>query len=179
MAVLDILCFPDPRLRNKALPVDDVDADARRLVDDMLETMYAAPGIGLAATQVGVSKRVIVIDISEDKNQPLCLLNPEILEKQGEEEMEEGCLSVPGFFEPVSRAERIRIRALDRDGRPIEFEADGLLAVCIQHEIDHLEGKLFVDYLSSLKRQRIRKKLEKANKQGTSKPARSRGAAVI
>jgi peptide deformylase len=165
MAILDILHFPDPRLRNKAKPVAQVDDSIRRLIDDMLETMYEAPGIGLAATQVNVAKRVIVIDISDEKNQPLCLVNPEILEKDGEEQMEEGCLSVPGIYELVKRANQIRLRALDRDGNTFEMEAEGLLAVCIQHELDHLEGKLFVDYLSSLKRQRIRKKLEKENRQ--------------
>jgi peptide deformylase len=165
MAILDILHFPDPRLRNKAKPVAEVDDSIRRLVDDMLETMYEAPGIGLAATQVNVAKRVVVIDLSEEKNEPLCLINPEILEKDGVEQMEEGCLSVPGVFEPVSRANHIRVRALDREGNPFEMEADDLLAVCIQHELDHLEGKLFVDYLSSLKRQRIRKKLEKESRQ--------------
>ena len=161
MAKLPILTFPNPRLRNKAQPVREVDADVRRLVDDMFETMYAAPGIGLAAIQVDVPLRVVVIDISDKHDSPLCLINPEILERQGDEQMEEGCLSVPGFFETVSRAERVRVRALDRDGRPFEIETDGLLAVCIQHEIDHLDGKLFVDYISSLKRQRIRRRLEK------------------
>ena len=167
MAILDILHFPDPRLRNKAKPVTVVDNAIRRLIDDMLETMYQAPGIGLAATQVNVAKRVVVIDISEDKDQPLCLINPEILERDGIEQMEEGCLSVPGVYELVSRADHIRMRALDRDGNPFEMEAEGLLAVCIQHELDHLDGKLFVDYLSSLKRQRIRKKLEKEGRQQT------------
>jgi peptide deformylase len=165
MALLDILHFPDPRLRNLARPVAEVDDTVRQLVDDMLETMYAAPGIGLAATQVNVAKRIVVIDISEDKTQPLCLINPEIIEKDGVEEMEEGCLSVPGVYDVVQRAERIRIRALDRDGQVFEAETDGLLAVCIQHEIDHLDGKLFVDYLSQLKRTRIRKKLEKEQRQ--------------
>lgn len=165
MAILDILHFPDPRLRNKAKPVAQVDDSIRRLVDDMLETMYQAPGIGLAATQVNVAQRIVVIDISEERNDPLCLINPQILEKQGAEEMEEGCLSVPGVFELVSRAVQIRVRALDRKGDTFEMEAEGLLAVCIQHELDHLEGKLFVDYLSSLKRQRIRKKLEKEGRQ--------------
>ncbi|MEJ2621259.1 MAG: peptide deformylase [Candidatus Thiodiazotropha sp.] len=168
MAILDILHFPDPRLRNKAKPVAQVDDSIRRLVDDMLETMYQAPGIGLAATQVNVAKRVVVIDLSEEKNQPLCLINPEILEKDGVEQMEEGCLSVPGVYESVSRAERIRFKALDRNGVPFEEEAEGLLAVCVQHELDHLDGKLFVDYLSSLKRQRIRKKLEKESRQQAS-----------
>jgi peptide deformylase len=161
MAILDILHFPDPRLRTVAQPVTEVDASLRQLIDDMFETMYTAPGIGLAATQVNVDKRVVVIDISEEKERPLCLINPEILELSGTEEMEEGCLSVPGFYETVQRAEQVRVRALDRDGKPFELEAGGLLAVCIQHEIDHLDGKLFVDYLSQLKRTRIRKKLEK------------------
>ncbi len=165
MAILDILHFPDPRLRNKAKPVAQVDDSIRRLVDDMLETMYQAPGIGLAATQVNVAKRVVVIDVTEEKDQPLYLINPEILERDGIEQMEEGCLSVPGVYEPVTRANHIRFRALDREGVTYEMEAEGLLAVCVQHELDHLEGKLFVDYLSSLKRQRIRKKLEKEHRQ--------------
>ena len=165
MAKLTILEFPDPRLRKKAVPVDVVDDELRALVDDMFETMYAAPGIGLAAIQVNVAKRIIVIDVSENHDQPLCLINPEIIERDGAESCEEGCLSVPGVFETVTRADKIRVRALDRDGADIEFEADGLLAVCIQHEIDHLDGKLFVDYLSNLKRQRIRKKLEKKSRQ--------------
>ena len=166
MALLQILHFPDPRLRLKAEPVETVDDEIRRIVDDMFETMYAAPGIGLAATQVNIQKRIIVIDVSEDKDQPLCLINPEILERDGEEEMEEGCLSVPGFYEKVQRARHVKVRALDRDGQPFEIEDDGLLAVCIQHEIDHLDGKLFVDYLSGLKRERIRKKLEKQARLG-------------
>ncbi|MEN8213928.1 MAG: peptide deformylase [Pseudomonadota bacterium] len=165
MAKLEILHFPDARLRNQALPVEDVDATIRKLVDDMFETMYAAPGIGLAAIQVNIAKRIIVIDISENHDQPLCLINPEIIEQDGAESCEEGCLSVPGVFETVTRAEHIRVRALDRDGRVIEIEEGGLLAVCIQHEIDHLDGKLFVDYLSNLKRQRIRKKMEKRSRQ--------------
>ncbi|MGD8873903.1 MAG: peptide deformylase [Gammaproteobacteria bacterium] len=165
MTTLDILHFPDPRLRNVAQPVARVDDAIRKLVDDMFETMYAAPGIGLAATQVNVDKRVIVIDVSEEKDQPLCLINPEILARDGVEEMEEGCLSVPGVFELVERADHIRIQALGRDGERIEMEASDLLAVCIQHEIDHLDGKLFVDYLSPLKRARIRKKLEKEQRQ--------------
>ena len=166
MTMLTILEFPDSRLRNVAKPVDVVDDDIRRLVDDMFETMYEAPGIGLAATQVNVAKRVLVMDISENKDQPLCFINPEILSRDGEEEMEEGCLSVPGFYEMVSRAQHVTVRALDRDGRPFEIESGGLLAVCIQHEMDHLDGKLFVDYLSALKRQRIRKKLEKQHRLG-------------
>ncbi|MBK5941081.1 peptide deformylase [Halochromatium roseum] len=161
MALLDILTFPDARLRRTAKPVAQVDDSTRQLVDDMLETMYAAPGIGLAAIQVNVPQRVIVIDVSDDHSQPLCLINPELIEREGDEEMDEGCLSVPGFFETVKRAERVRVRALDRDGEPFELETGGLLAVCIQHEIDHLDGRLFVDHISSLKRQRIRKKLEK------------------
>jgi len=161
MAQLSILHFPDPRLRRKAVPVDTVDNSIRSLVDDMFETMYAAPGIGLAAVQVNVPKRVIVIDISEERNQPLVLINPSLLSCEGDEEMQEGCLSVPEINEPVQRAARIRVAALDRNGEPFELEADGLLAVCIQHEMDHLEGKLFIDYLSPLKRNRIRKKLEK------------------
>ncbi|MGD8566745.1 MAG: peptide deformylase [Gammaproteobacteria bacterium] len=161
MALLNILHYPDPRLRKKALPVEHIDKGITRLVDDMLETMYEAPGIGLAATQANIQKRIIVIDISEDKSQPLCLINPQIVDSDGEEEMEEGCLSVPGIYEKVKRAEHIKVRALDKHGEAFEMEADGLLSVCIQHEMDHLEGKLFVDYLSDLKRQRIRKKLEK------------------
>jgi peptide deformylase len=174
MAILEILHFPDARLRNVAKPVDQVDDAVRRLIDDMFETMYEAPGIGLAAIQVNEPRRVIVVDTSEDRSQALALVNPEILEKQGEEEMDEGCLSVPGVYETVQRAERIRVRALDRDGKAFEMDADGLLAVCIQHEIDHLDGKLFVDYLSNLKRQRIRKKLEKEARQSGDRPARRR-----
>jgi len=173
MALLQILEFPDPRLRNRAQPVAQVDAALRTLIDDMFETMYAAPGIGLAATQVNVAKRVLVLDLSERRNEPLALINPEILQRAGVEETEEGCLSVPGYFDKVTRAEQIRVRALDRDGKQIEFEADGLLAVCIQHEIDHLDGKLFVDYLSELKRTRIRKKLEKERKERGTDPVRS------
>jgi peptide deformylase len=158
--------------------VQAVDESVRRLVDDMLETMYAAPGIGLASVQVNDARRVIVVDVSEDRSQPHCFINPEVIARDGEEEMEEGCLSVPGVYEPVRRAERIRVRALDRDGSPLELEADGLLAVCIQHEIDHLDGKLFVDYLSSLKRQRIRKKLEKESRSPSAKPAAPRRATI-
>lgn len=169
MALLKILEFPDERLRKKAKPVEVVDALIQRLVDDMLETMYAAPGVGLAATQVNVAKRVVVIDVSETKDQPLCLINPEILDRSGVEEREEGCLSVPGVFEKVCRAEKVRVKALDRSGRPFEFAAEGLLAVCVQHEIDHLDGKLFVDYLSPLKRQRIRKRLVKTARQSKDK----------
>lgn len=161
MAQLNILHYPDPRLRKPALPVETVDDSVRTLVANMLETMYAAPGIGLAATQVNIRKRVVVMDISENKDQPRVFINPTLLEREGEGEMDEGCLSVPGFYEAIRRAERIRVSALDADGEPFELEAHGLLAVCIQHEIDHLDGKLFVDYLSVLKRDRIRKKLEK------------------
>jgi peptide deformylase len=161
MARLQILHFPDPRLRNRALPVERVDDAVRTLVADMFETMYAAPGIGLAAIQVDVARRVITIDVSEDRNEPVALINPEIIEARGSLSTEEGCLSVPGVYDVVERAEWIRFRALDLEGRPYERETDGLLAVCIQHEIDHLDGRLFVDHLSQLKRQRIRKKLEK------------------
>jgi len=171
MAILDILHFPDPRLRTQARKVDSVDDQVRALVDDMLETMYQAPGIGLAATQVNVHRRLLVIDISSEQNAPLVLINPELLATTGSEEMDEGCLSVPGIYERVQRAEQIRVQALDRDGKHFELEAEGLLAVCIQHEIDHLDGKLFVDYLSQLKRQRIRKKLEKQRRHGEGDPS--------
>jgi peptide deformylase len=164
LSVLTILEFPDDRLRKKAAEVQVVDGKIKKLVDDMLETMYLAKGIGLAATQVNVHQRIVVIDVSEEKDNPLCLINPEIIAKDGVEESEEGCLSVPGFFEIVKRAEHIKVKALDKEGKPFEMEADALLAVCIQHELDHLEGKLFVDYISSLKRQRIKKKLEKLHK---------------
>ena len=165
MSILTILEFPDKRLRSVAQEVAQVDEQIKILVDDMLETMYAAKGVGLAATQVNVQKRVIVMDISEDKNEPICLINPEIVETGGTEESEEGCLSVPGFFEKVSRAETITVKALNRDGESFELEARDLLAVCIQHEMDHLQGKLFVDYLSAFKRNRIKAKLEKIHKQ--------------
>ncbi len=165
MANLTILHFPDERLRTVAKPVEQVDDALRALIDDMFETMYDAPGIGLAATQVNVHKRLVVIDVSEEKNEPLVLINPEIIAREGDEEMDEGCLSVPGIYETVRRADRIKVRALNRHGEAFELETDGLLAVCIQHEIDHLDGKLFVDYLSTLKRQRIRKKLEKQMRQ--------------
>ncbi|TVS15096.1 MAG: peptide deformylase [Gammaproteobacteria bacterium] len=165
MARLEILEFPDPRLRTRAAPVGEVDASIQQLVDDMLETMYDAEGIGLAATQVDVHKRVVVMDISEARDEPRVLINPEIELLGGSVDSQEGCLSVPGYYESVDRNERIRLRALDRDGTPYELEAEGLLAVCIQHECDHLLGKLFVDYLSGLKRQRIRKKLGKRHRQ--------------
>ena len=161
MAKLKILEFPDPRLRTKASPVETVDDELRQLIGDMFETMYAAPGIGLAATQVDVHQRLLVADVSPDKSEPHVLINPEIIEKDGVTATDEGCLSVPGYYEEVKRAEHILVRFLDRNGEQQEMEAEGLLAVCIQHEIDHLDGKLFVDYLSETKRQRIRKKLEK------------------
>lgn len=164
MSILTILEFPDERLRKKAAVVKTVDDKIKKLVDDMLETMYQSHGVGLAATQVDIHQRVIVIDVSEEKDAPLFLINPEIIEKDGIKESEEGCLSVPGFFEKVKRAEHIRVKALNREGQSFEFEARELLAVCVQHEIDHLNGKLFVDYISSLKRQRIKKKLEKIHK---------------
>jgi peptide deformylase len=164
MALLEILRFPDPRLRTQAKPVAVVNDEIRQLADDLLETMYAAPGIGLAATQVDVHLRVIAVDVTEERDQPLIFINPEILERGGEETMEEGCLSVPGSYEKVTRPEWVRVRALDTQGELFEMDAEGLLAVCIQHEMDHLDGKLFVDYLSALKRQRIRKRLEKEAK---------------
>jgi peptide deformylase len=161
MAKLPILEFPDPRLRTVAKPVESVDAAMRQLIDDMFETMYAAPGIGLAATQVDVHQRLLVLDVSEDKSRPMVFINPEVLESTGSKVYQEGCLSVPGIYADVSRADQVRVRALDRDGKPFEIEADGLLAVCIQHEMDHLAGKVFVDYLSPLKREQVRKKLAK------------------
>lgn len=164
MSILTILEFPDKRLRTVAAEVDTVDDRIKTLVDNMIETMYAAKGVGLAATQVNVHKRVIVMDVSENKDEPICLINPQIIERDGVEESEEGCLSVPGFFEKVSRAEHIKIKALNRDGESFEMEARELLAVCIQHEMDHLEGKLFVDYLSAFKRNRIKAKLDKIHK---------------
>ncbi|MEM1433288.1 MAG: peptide deformylase [Pseudomonadota bacterium] len=165
MALLEILSFPDSRLRTKAKPVTQVTDRTRKLIDDMFETMYDAPGIGLAATQVNVHERIIVIDVSEDRDQPYVFINPQIEPFGDPVETEEGCLSVPGYYEPVTRKTQVRVAALDRDGTHFELEADGLLAVCIQHECDHLDGKLFVDYLSNLKRTRIRKKLEKLERQ--------------
>ena len=161
MALLPILRYPDPRLHKMAAPVAAVDARVRKLVADMAETMYAAPGIGLAASQVDQHVRVIVIDISEDKSDLQVFINPELLQQSGECEGDEGCLSVPGIYEAVRRASRVRVRALDIDGRAFELDAEGLLAVCIQHEMDHLEGKVFVQYLSPLKQNRIRTKLQK------------------
>ncbi len=164
MAKLPILEFPDPRLRTVAKPVESVDDALRTHIADMFETMYAAPGIGLAATQVNTHRRLLVLDVSEDQSQPMVFINPEILERDGSQVYQEGCLSVPGIFADVTRYNRIRVRALDRDGQSFEIEADGLLAVCIQHEIDHLDGKVFVDYLSPLKRDLVRKKLAKQRK---------------
>jgi peptide deformylase len=171
MAKLRILEFPDPRLRKKAAAVEVVDDAMRQLIDDMFETMYDAPGIGLAATQVDVHQRLLVADVSADKDNPWVLINPVILEQDGVEVSEEGCLSVPGYYEEVQRAEHIRVRYLDRYGKEVESEFEGLLAVCVQHEMDHLDGKLFVDYLSEAKRQRIRKRLEKDRRQKQSEPA--------
>lgn len=165
MTILNILEFPDPKLRTKAQPVTEFDASIKQLVADMFETMYAAPGVGLAATQVDVHQRVIVIDVSEEQNQPLVFINPEVeVLDEVLHDYDEGCLSVPGFYETVTRPEHIRVVAQDAEGKSFEMQPEGLLAVCIQHEIDHLDGKLFVDYLSSLKRQRIRKKLEKEHR---------------
>jgi peptide deformylase len=171
MAKLRILEFPDPRLRKKAAAVEVVDDAMRQLIDDMFETMYDAPGIGLAATQVDVHQRLLVADVSADKDNPWVLINPVIVEQDGVEVSEEGCLSVPGYYEEVQRAEHIRVRYLDRGGKEVESEFEGLLAVCVQHEMDHLDGKLFVDYLSEAKRQRIRKRLEKDRRQKQSEPA--------
>jgi len=166
MAILEILEYPDPRLRTIAKPVNEVNEQIRTLIDDMFETMYDAPGIGLAATQVNHHIQLIVMDLSEDRSEPRVFINPEITILEGEpEKMQEGCLSVPGFYEDVERIEHVLIKALDRNGDAFELEATGLLAVCIQHEMDHLNGKLFVDYLSALKRNRIKKKLEKVHRQ--------------
>ncbi len=165
MALLPILHFPDPRLRRRAEPVETVDDALRRTLNDMFETMYAAPGIGLAATQVGIARRFAVIDVSEEKNERRVLINPEILERSGNCESEEGCLSVPDYYDTVKRAERLRLRALDDNGEPYELEAEGILAICIQHEVDHLNGRLFIDYLSDLKRRRVRRKIEKARRE--------------
>ena len=167
MAQLTILEFPDPRLRTKAAPVDPArigDSDFQQLLDDMFETMYDEPGIGLAASQVDVHQRFMVIDVSEDKTRPLVFINPEISARSGEQVYQEGCLSVPGIFADVTRANEITVQAIGRDGQPFEMTTDGLLAVCIQHEMDHLEGKLFIDYLSPLKREMVRKKLAKAKR---------------
>ena len=176
MAILPVLHYPDPRLRIKAKPVAVVDDGIRRLIDDLVETMHDAPGIGLAATQVNVHKRVLVVDISEKHDEPHAFVNPVIEFAEGKQERQEGCLSVPGFYETVERADHIRVTALDRDGKPFTFEATGLLAVCIQHERDHLDGKLFVDYLSSLKRHRIKKKLQKNPPAPPRRPAPAQAA---
>ncbi|ABE48458.1 MULTISPECIES: peptide deformylase [Methylobacillus] len=165
MAILDILTYPDPRLHKVAAPVEEVNDDIRQLVRDMAETMYAAPGIGLAATQVDVHKQVIVIDLSEDKSALQVFINPKIVSQCGSQEYEEGCLSVPGIYEPVTRAAEVTVEALDEHGKPFTLKADGLLAVCIQHEIDHLLGKVFVEYLSSLKQTRIKNKLKKRQRE--------------
>lgn len=172
MAKLDILHFPDKRLRTKAEEINLIDDALRLFIDDMFETMYDAPGIGLAASQVNFHKRLMVIDVSDEKDQPLCFINPVITHKEGVEVMQEGCLSVPGFYEDVERAESICVKALDKQGVAFELTTDGLLAVCIQHEIDHLDGKLFVDYISPLKRNRIRKKLERMEKDQADQPSR-------
>ena len=165
MAKLPILEFPDPRLRTVAKPVEQVDDALRSLVDDMFETMCAAPGIGLAAAQVDVHQRLLVLDVSEDQSRPMVFINPEILSAEGHQVYQEGCLSVPGIYADVKRANSVRVKALDRDGKEFEIEADGLLAVCIQHEMDHLAGKVFVDYLSPLKREQVRKKLAKQQRE--------------
>ena len=176
MALRTILEYPDPRLRTKAVPVTDFGAELGRLVDDLLDTMYAAPGIGLAATQIDVHQRVIVADVSQERDQPLILVNPQILSREGTNSVEEGCLSVPEIFEEIERAERVRVRAQDREGRVFERDFEDILAVCVQHELDHLEGKLFVDYLSDLRRERIRKKLEKERKERSARARVSAGA---
>jgi peptide deformylase len=176
MSLRTILEFPDPRLRARALPVTRFDSELSQLIDDLFETMYAAPGIGLAAPQVDVQLRLLVIDLSEERNQPLVLINPEILSREGVAVTEEGCLSVPGIFDEVQRAAKIRVRAQDRNGEAFERDYEGTLAVCVQHEMDHIEGKLFVDYLSDLKRERIRKKLEKERKTRATRGRPSAGA---
>jgi peptide deformylase len=173
MPLLEILEYPDPRLRTRAQPVAVFDAALKKRIADMLATMYAAPGIGLAATQVDWHYRLIVIDVSDTKDQPEVFINPQILVREGEATGEEGCLSVPGIYDDVARAARVKVRAQAADGKPFERELDGMLAVCLQHEMDHLEGRLFVDYLSELKRQRIRKKLDKERRE---RGARPRGA---
>jgi peptide deformylase len=179
MALLPILEFPDPRLRTRASPVTAFDASLAQLSADMLETMYAAPGIGLAATQVNVHRRLIVMDLSDERNEPRVFINPEILSREGVEVSEEGCLSVPQVFEDVERAARVRIRYQNLTGELIEEDLKGLLAICLQHELDHLEGKLFVDYLSNLKRERIRRKLEKEQRERATAPRPRASARVI
>ncbi len=164
MAKLTILEFPDPRLRTRATPIEAFDAALQQLIDDMFETMYIAPGIGLAATQVDVHKQLLVLDVSDAKDQPMVFINPQIVSSDGEQVYQEGCLSVPGIYADVTRANQVRVQALDRNGSPYTIEAEGLLAICIQHEMDHLTGKVFVDYLSPLKRDLVRRKLEKSRR---------------
>ncbi len=176
MSRLTILEYPDPRLRTRARPVETFDAALGRLIDDMFETMYAAPGIGLAATQVDFHRRLIVMDVSDERSEPLVFINPQILEREGAAKTEEGCLSVPGVYEDVQRAARVRVRAQDRTGAVFERDLEGMVSVCLQHEMDHLEGKLFVDYLSDIKRDRIRKKLNKERKENIA--AQQRGGAT-
>lgn len=173
MTKLAILEYPDPRLRTRAEPIDVVDDAVRQLADDMLETMYAAKGVGLAASQVDVHRRLLVLDVSDTRDRPMVLINPEIVAAEGRAPGEEGCLSLPGIYDKLERAERIKVRAQDKNGIRFELEADGMLAVCIQHEMDHLEGKLFVDYLSELKRQLIRRRLQKERRQRSPTEARA------
>lgn len=161
MALLNVLQYPDPRLRKVASPVAAIDEDIQRLVDDMFETMYEGRGVGLAATQVNIQHRIIVLDVSDEGNEPICLINPDIIKMEGYRKVSEGCLSLPGIYEYVERAERVHVKALDRHGTHYDFEADGLFGHCVQHEIEHLDGKLFIDHLSPLKRKMIHKKLEK------------------
>ena len=179
MTKLVILEYPDPRLRTRAQPIANVDAAVRQLVDDMIETMYAARGIGLAATQVDVHRRLLVIDVSPGHDTPQVFINPEILDREGLAPAEEGCLSLPGIYDKVQRATRVRVRALGRDGKPFELDAEGLAAVCLQHEIDHLEGKVFVDHLSELKRQLIRRRLDKERRQRTTLRENRAGAPAL
>ena len=180
MARLPILAYPDPRLRIRAEPVTKFDIALKTFVADLFETMYSAPGIGLAATQVDVHKRILVCDLAADGKQPYCLINPEIVHAEGKTNAEEGCLSVPEFYDFIDRAAMIRVRAYDPDGKSFELEAEGMLAVCIQHEMDHLEGKLFVDYLSELKRERLKKKaVKKAKRAGESSDARPRKSVPV
>jgi len=180
MSLLTILYHPDVRLRKKAVPVQHIDALIQRVIDDMFETMYAEKGIGLAATQVNIHQQIIVMDLSEGKSEPMCLINPEIIRREGSIESDEGCLSVPDYYDKVTRSEKIWVRALNSKGESLEFEADDVLAVCIQHEMDHLQGKLFVDYLSTLKQQRVRKRLEKWEKEQQQNPgAKRRSRAAI
>ena len=174
MSILEILEFPDPRLRMVAKPVETFDDDLRTLIDDMIETMYAAQGIGLAATQVNVHRQFVVLDVSEAQDQPREYINPQILEEEGSEVCEEGCLSVPGIYAEVKRAEKIRVRAFDRHGEVFEEDLDGMHAICLQHEMDHLKGKLFVDYLSPLKQRMVRKKLEKQRRFDMANPTPAR-----